>query len=85
MKRFPMQMPRLFVILFVLLAGLDSAARAQVEASLVAAESSIQPGRPFTVALRLQHDPHWHTYWLNPGTGLKTELQWDLPAGFTAG
>ncbi len=80
-----MQMPRVFVILFVMLAGLGSAARAQVEASLVAAESSIQPGRPFTVALRLQHDLHWHTYWLNPGTGLKTELHWDLPAGFTAG
>ena len=56
-----------------------------VQASLVTAETSIQPGRPFTVALHLVHDPHWHTYWLNPGTGLATKLVWDLPAGFTAG
>jgi thiol:disulfide interchange protein DsbD len=62
-----------------------SAVRAQVNASLVAAETSIQPGRPFTVALRLAHQPHWHTYWLNPGTGLATKLTWKLPDGFKAG
>ncbi len=56
-----------------------------VQASLVAADASIQPGRPFTVALHLVHDPHWHTYWHNPGTGLATKLVWNLPAGFTAG
>ncbi|WP_044891566.1 protein-disulfide reductase DsbD family protein [Opitutus terrae] len=56
-----------------------------VQGSLVSADASIQPGRPFTVALRLEHEPHWHTYWLNPGTGLATTLAWKLPAGFTAG
>lgn len=56
-----------------------------VQASLVSAETSIQPGRPFTVALRLVHEPHWHTYWLNPGTGLPTALGWKLPAGFQTG
>jgi thiol:disulfide interchange protein DsbD len=56
-----------------------------VQASLVAAETSVQPGRPFTVALRLVHDEHWHTYWLNPGTGLATELKWQLPPGWKAG
>ena len=44
--------------------------RAQVQASLVSADSTVQPGHPLTVALRLVHDPHWHTYWLNPGTGI---------------
>jgi thiol:disulfide interchange protein/DsbC/DsbD-like thiol-disulfide interchange protein len=56
----------------------------RVQASLVAADQSIQPGKPFYVALRLQHDPHWHTYWVNPGTGLTTSLAWTLPPGFTA-
>ncbi len=60
-------------------------APSHVQASLVAADTSIQPGKPFTVALHLVHDPHWHTYWLNPGTGLATALKWTLPAGFTAG
>lgn len=60
-------------------------AHAQVEASLVAAESSISPGRPFTVALNLRHAPGWHTYWTNPGTGLPTRLAWRLPQGFAVG
>lgn len=68
-----------------LLPLLSSAAVSHVKASLVAAETSIQPGRPFTVALRLEHEEHWHTYWLNPGTGLATTLAWKLPAGWTAG
>ena len=58
---------------------------AQVKASLVAADTAIQPGKAFTVALRLVHEPHWHTYWSNPGTGLPTSLEWKLPAGWTAG
>ena len=57
----------------------------RVQASLVAADASVQPGQPLTVALRLVHDAHWHTYWLNPGTGLPTALKWNLPAGWTAG
>ena len=57
----------------------------RVQASLVAADASVQPGQPITVALRLVHDAHWHTYWLNPGTGLPTALKWNLPPGWTAG
>ncbi len=57
----------------------------RVQASLVAADSSVKPGQPITVALRLVHDEHWHTYWLNPGTGLPTSIKWTLPAGWTAG
>jgi thiol:disulfide interchange protein len=57
-----------------------------VEASLVAQEASVHPGRPFPVAVRLVADKGWHTYWKNPGdAGLPTTIAWDLPAGFTAG
>lgn len=56
-----------------------------VKASLVAADTSVQPGKPVTVALRLIHDPHWHTYWQNPGTGLATTIKWTLPPGWEAG
>ncbi len=58
---------------------------AQVAASLAAAEASVQPGRTVTVALRLDHQAHWHTYWINPGTGYPTSIAWTLPAGWTAG
>lgn len=58
---------------------------ARVEATLLAEAVTIAPGEPFTVALQLRHDAHWHSYWINPGTGYATDLKWDLPPGFTAG
>ena len=83
-----MKLPRLFSLCALALAALlpfTRGAESHVQASLVAAEASIQPGKPFTVALRFLHEPHWHTYWLNPGTGLPTALTWTLPPGFKAG
>ena len=56
-----------------------------VGAQLVSDAAAIVPGQPFTVALRLQHDPHWHSYWIAPGTGYPTSLAWTLPEGFKAG
>ena len=61
------------------------AAPAHVKATLVALDESIQPGQPVTLALKLEHDEHWHTYWLNPGTGYPTTLAWTLPEGWRAG
>ena len=58
---------------------------AQVKATLVAAEAPVQPGRPITVALRLEHQEGWHTYWSYPGIGTATSLKWNLPPGWTAG
>jgi thiol:disulfide interchange protein DsbD len=59
--------------------------RAQVQASLIAADKSVQPGHPLTVALRLDQQLPWHTYWIIAGTGYPTTLQWDLPKGWVAG
>jgi len=57
-----------------------------VEVQLLSNQSSIAPGQPFVIGLRLSIDPTWHTYWSNPGdTGKPTSLKLDLPAGFTAG
>ncbi|WP_415909622.1 protein-disulfide reductase DsbD family protein [Oleiharenicola sp. Vm1] len=56
-----------------------------VVAELVSAQASIQPGQPFWVAVKLTHDEHWHSYWINAGTGYPTSITWTLPAGFTAG
>ncbi len=63
---------------------LSTTLQAHVTASLIAADSSIQPGQSFRVALRLVHEPHWHTYWINAGTGYPTKLTWQLPEGWTA-
>jgi thiol:disulfide interchange protein/DsbC/DsbD-like thiol-disulfide interchange protein len=57
-----------------------------VRASLLADTTAVVPGKPFLVGLRLQMEPHWHTYWQYSGdAGLPTKITWQLPAGFTAG
>ena len=56
-----------------------------VEVEIVPAVTSVQPGQPFEVALRLAHDPHWHSYWINAGTGYPTRIKWTLPPGWQAG
>ncbi len=69
-----------------LVAGaLPKGSASPVQVSLVAGDASVQAGRPLTVALRFVHQPHWHTYWVYPGTGLPTTPTWTLPAGWTAG
>lgn len=59
----------------------------QVSAELLAwAPEGVEPGKPVWVGLRLTHQPEWHTYWKNSGdSGLPTQLEWQLPAGITAG
>jgi DsbC/DsbD-like thiol-disulfide interchange protein len=59
----------------------------QVRAELVAhAPEGIAPGKPVQLGLRIEHQPHWHTYWKNPGdSGLPTTLTWTLPEGVTVG
>jgi thiol:disulfide interchange protein/DsbC/DsbD-like thiol-disulfide interchange protein len=60
--------------------------RDHLSAELVAAQSTVAPGGVLDVALRLVHDEHWHTYWLNPGdSGLATRLVWTLPDGAQPG
>jgi thiol:disulfide interchange protein DsbD len=57
-----------------------------VTAELVAERDAVQPGQSLQIGLRLQHIPHWHTYWRNPGdSGLPTTIDWKLPAGASVG
>ena len=79
-----MKLPRLFFLWFWLPSLLLPAAPGAFNASavaveLVAGQASIQPGQSFWVALKMNHDPHWHSYWINPGTGYATSLTWKLP------
>ncbi len=59
----------------------------QVRAELVAhAPDGLVAGKAVTLGLKIDHQPHWHTYWKNPGdSGLPTTLAWALPAGAQAG
>ncbi len=59
----------------------------QVRAELVAhAPQGARPGSEVWLALKITHQPHWHTYWKNPGdSGQATQLSWRLPQGVQAG
>jgi thiol:disulfide interchange protein len=53
-----------------------------VSAQLVAEHTAVQPGQSLRVGLKIDHQPHWHTYWRNPGdSGLPTTVNWMLPPG----
>jgi len=53
---------------------------------LAHAPQGARPGQTVWVGLQINHAPHWHTYWKNPGdSGLPTELRWTLPEGVSAG
>ena len=68
-------------------AGSAVVSTAQVRAELLAwAPEGVAPGKPVWLGLQLTHQPQWHTYWKNSGdSGLPTQLDWQLPAGITAG
>ena len=57
-----------------------------VEAELVAETTYAVPGETLWVAIRLNPDAGWHTYWQNPGdSGLATRVDWQLEEGIQAG
>ena len=67
-------------------AALKQVKTEHVTAELLAETSAVQPGQTVQIGLRLQHIPHWHTYWRNPGdSGLPTTLTWTLPEGARVG
>lgn len=79
-------------VLFAIAALLPLFAAAQSEAlhtkaELVSNVNAVAPGQEFWLALRLESQPKWHTYWLNPGeAGFASELIWqDKPSGVTVG
>ena len=49
-------------------AASDKVQTDQVRAELLAhAPDGVDAGKTIWVGLRLTHQPHWHTYWKNPG------------------
>ncbi len=56
-----------------------------VSVELVPELKSVAAGDTLTVALKVNMDPGWHTYWKNPGIGMPIKIKWDLPEGVEAG
>ncbi len=68
--------------------------------AVYAEHSRLRAGMTTTLAFRLRHDPHWHTYWQYPGdsglpsklklrlgeaAAVATELQWPVPIPLEVG
>ena len=56
------------------------------KATLVIEQSAAAPGSKVNVGIQFVTDSGWHIYWQNPGdSGEPPRMQWQLPAGVTAG
>lgn len=76
----------LLLLLCTAVAGLAQQERHPVQARLVPHAEAIAPGAAVDVAVVLDMDPGWHTYWEYSGdAGLPTRVTWRLPEGVTAG
>jgi len=79
-------MMKLLLTLLGILATATSLSAAPLKVELVSEVTSIQPGKPFTVGLHLEHKKDYHTYWKFPGiVGVATGVEWKLPEGWKAG
>jgi len=57
-----------------------------VTARLVAERTEMAPGETVDLALVLEIEPGWHTYWRNPGdSGDSPRVSWSLPEGVEVG
>ena len=56
------------------------------KATLISECKTLEGGKPFSVALRLEHPQGWHSYYQNSG-GIEEgpSIRWTLPDGFSAG
>src|SRR5438552_7573061 len=70
----------------LLLAVSPAQAANKTEARLLLSRQTASPGETVLAAVQLRMQPRWHTYWRNAGdSGDRTRIEWQLPAGFTAG
>lgn len=54
-----------------------------VKAQILHEHETMEPGKPFPIAIHLELDKGWHAYWKNPGVaGMAPTINWELPAGY---
>ena len=67
-------------------AQLPQPGRNAMRVTLVPETRAVPAGETATLALVMKPDEGWHGYWQNPGdAGVETRIDWQLPAGVTAG
>ena len=83
MQRF---IPLILTLVFGISAAMGWEETLSTSANLTSTEKTIAPGKPFTLALTLEHPGKWHSYYHNSG-GIEQSLaiKWALPPGFSVG
>jgi len=77
---------RLLILFALLLVPAVAEARVNAIQPELVAEGPAVPGREVELAIVMHTQKGWHGYWQNPGdAGLPMEVQWQIPAGFSAG
>ncbi len=91
-RRFPLLLLLLIsVLLGPAVAAASTGGQALVQtdhltARLMAERPVASPGEALDLALVFDLEPHWHTYWRNPGdSGEPPQVDWTLPAGVSIG
>lgn len=57
-----------------------------VQSQVLADTTSIEPGQTFHLAVSFTIEPHWHIYWVFPGSsGMRTHIDVEAPEGFEVG
>ena len=86
-----MQLLRIFLVLFVVLAApavaqpLPAPGTTAIRPELVV-EARAVPGGEVELAILMHTTPGWHGYWLNPGdAGLPMSVEWSLPPDWSVG
>lgn len=66
--------------------GRQKSAEDLVDVSIRADTTRIAPGQTFHLAIVFEIEPHWHIYWVSPGTsGMPTQVDIVAPEGFVVG
>lgn len=73
----------LFAVALLPAFALAQGQRHHTQVELVSSVQTVALGQSFWLALRLQSQPQWHTYWQNPGeAGFATKVIWEeIPQG----
>lgn len=57
----------------------------KASASIISSVETAAPGKPFTIAIKLDHPGDWHSYYKNAGAvSMPLNLKLDIPEGYTA-
>jgi thiol:disulfide interchange protein DsbD len=77
-----------FTLIYAMLCSMAVAGASPGRATVewLAESETCEPGKPLQTAIRIVHEPGWHSYWINPGeAGMKTSVSWKLPPGWETG